>query len=335
MAAIPGIILSGNEVPTVTAIQTGSTLNARLKEIMQPFSFTRSLSPPAPGTRTRNIAEKMQLPVYIWFESNNVEWYSPATTVYMPVDMSTMFKDTLLQNIDFSGFDLSQITNMSQAFSNSSLIQIDLSGRDTSQVVKCSGLFQNCNYLTSVGLSNIKLDNANSTENSMFLQCSNLSSVNLTDLDLSTTYNFDSMFNGCQNLSSIDLSSVNVNKYSSCHSMFNHCSKLTSIVLPSPAFDSEAVRLQGMFSECTNLTSVDLSKIKSRAESVNTMFYGCQSLKFINVSNIIFNSNTTYENVFYNCNPERIICANDDLTYNRWIAILNRDNASSIVTRAG
>ncbi len=97
-----------------------------------------------------------------------------------------MFEEcSLLESVDLSGLDTSQVTDMSRMFSGcSSLEEVDLSFLDTSKVrimgVKSDGdgMFSSCSSLRSVILSGLDTSNVTSMT-AMFWGCSSLREVAL------------------------------------------------------------------------------------------------------------------------------------------------------------
>ena len=91
---------------------------------------------------------------------------------------------------------------------------------------------------------------------------------------------------------------------SSCDSMFNNCYKLTSI--PWNEFDidtSKVTDMNQMFYECEALTSLDLSNIDtSKVTSMSLMFGICIALTSLNLSSFDTSKVTNMSNMFYTCN---------------------------------
>ena len=145
-------------------------------------------------------------------------------------------------------------------------------------------------------------DTSNVTDmNSMFYQCSSLTSipaldtVNVTD----TSY----MFSGCISLTSIP--ALDTSKVTDMSGMFQNCMPLTSI----PALDTSKVTyMGGMFGGCRSLTSIPLLDT-SKVTDMNGMFESCSSLTSIpllDTSNV-----TNMYNMFYECSSLTSIPALD------------------------
>ena len=89
--------------------------------------------------------------------------------------------------------------------------------------------------------------------------------------------NCESMFLNCKNITFIDLSHFDMRKTENISSMFSHCSNLTDINL----FNLETNNLKEIFEMfycCEKLVSIDLSSINTSAvKNFSKLFYDCKS----------------------------------------------------------
>ena len=94
-----------------------------------------------------------------------------------------------------------------------------------------------------------------------------------------------SMFCDCANLTSLDVSHFNTSHVTSMRDMFFGCSRLTSLDLSN--FNTAKVEdMSYMFYDCRRLTSLDLSSFNtSQVIDMGRMFYGCSNLRTIYVGN--------------------------------------------------
>ena len=110
-----------------------------------------------------------------------------------------------------------------------------------------SDLFCNFRKLTEIENINL-LDTSEVTNmNSMFSNCSRLTSLDLSDFDTSQVTDMNYMFNSCSSLTSLDVSNFDTSKVTSMDSMFSGCSKLTSLDFKNATFD-KVTNYTGMFS---------------------------------------------------------------------------------------
>ena len=63
----------------------------------------------------------------------------------------------------------------------------------------------------------------------MFLSCTNLTTLDLSNFDTSNVYNMMKMFYNCVNLATLDLSSFNTSKIAIMSDMFANCNSLTTV----------------------------------------------------------------------------------------------------------
>ena len=129
--------------------------------------------------------------------------------------------------------------------------KLDLSSFDTSNVTNMSSMFYGCSSLTSLDLSNFNTSSVTNMQ-SMFSQCSSLTSLDLSSFNTSSVTNMDSMFSGCSSLTSLDLSSFNTSSVTDMQSMFSQCSLLTSLDV-SGFNTSKVTNMSYMFSSCSKL----------------------------------------------------------------------------------
>ena len=166
--------------------------------------------------------------------------------------------------------------------------------------VNTNSMFYNCSNLTTLDLSNFNTSKATNM-NSMFQGCSSLSSLNISSLNTSNVTSMYRMFYGCSKLTSLNLSGWDTSKVTSMFNMFQFCSGLTSLDISS--FNtSKVTNMDGMFRSCSSLTSLDVSHFDT--SSVTTMaetFYECSSLTSLNLSSWDTSKVTNMNSMFQYC----------------------------------
>ncbi len=118
----------------------------------------------------------------------------------------------------------------------------------------------------------------------MFANCTNLVSVDLSGLDTSAVTSMYGMFDGCTSLTSIDLVGLDTSNVTIMYKMFCDCTSLISVDFA--AIDtSNVAAMHYMFHGCTSLTVVDFSGIDTSSVTDTTlMFFNCLSLETIYAS---------------------------------------------------
>lgn len=167
-----------------------------------------------------------------------------------------------LNEVDLSGLDTSNVTNMSNMFYGcSSLTSLDVSNFNTSNVTDMSGMFQNCRSLTSLDVSSFNTSKVNSYSSfaNMFYGCNSLKALDLSNFDFSNTY---------------------AGSYVGLHGMLFGCGSLETITFPSTVtFNKSGISMEKMFEYCRSLTTLDLSGFDtSKVTNMNGMFADCSKL---------------------------------------------------------
>lgn len=146
-----------------------------------------------------------------------------------------------------------------------------------------SNLFMNGSQIESIDLSG--LDTSQTTNmNGMFNGCESLASLDLSHFDSANVTDMSFAFSYCKSLVSLDLSSFDTSNVINMSGMFHCCSALTVLNLSS--FDtSNVTNMSGMFLLCSSLVSLDFSNFNTcRVTSMGAMFYGCSSLITLDLS---------------------------------------------------
>lgn len=119
-------------------------------------------------------------------------------------------------------------------------------------------------------INNLSGTNLTSME-SMFSNCSNITSINLDNFDTSNVTNMVETFNYCTSLSNLSSNNINTSKVTS----FSRC-----------------------FIQCTSLQQLDLSEWVIKNAYITQMFQGCRNLSFLDVRNVEFNTAQNYDYMF-------------------------------------
>ena len=165
------------------------------------------------------------------------------------------------------------------------LIYVNELGFNTNNVTTMNRVFCNCESLTSLDLSSWNTSNV-TIMHEMFNGCYALKSLNLSNWDTSNVINMKHMFGSCRSLISLDLSSFNTSKVNKFREMFSDCLVLQELILPNNFIvNNNVTDLSFMFYSCESLTTLDLSNWNtSNVTDMGSMFYGCKLLTSLNLS---------------------------------------------------
>ena len=164
-----------------------------------------------------------------------------------------------------------------------------------------SGLFSNLTNVTSIDLSNMDTSGMTSMAN-MFSDNASLTSITFGDnFNTSNVTRMDSMFSKCNKLTKLDLSMFDTSNVGGMNTMFWQCSSLKTLDLSN--FDtSKLENTAHMFSGCSSLTTLNLSGFNtSNVTTAWLMFNGCRSLTSLDVSSFDTSKMTSMSNMFGDC----------------------------------
>ena len=168
-------------------------------------------------------------------------------------NMSGMFTGaTALLTINFKGFDSSSVTNMSSMFSGcSSLKTLDLSSFDVSHVTNFGGMFQGTTSLNKLNVSNWNF--ASVTSLASLFSWVPAETIVLENVNTSNITNMYNMFVGCSNLKELDLTDFDTSKVENMSQMFASASSLTTISVSDSFVVDQVTNSDAMFGSCNSL----------------------------------------------------------------------------------
>ena len=261
--------------------------------------FTRSVFPPTAGDNPVHLEDDGTSDTEIlgWFDpaSETFYYYSEADKVELHSDSSNMFLDMVnLADIDLSGFDTRDVTNMQNMFRNIAVTSLDLSGFNTENVTDMTGMFCDVDNLTSLDLTPLNTSNVTDMHY-MFTNMSSLTSLNLSRMNTSKVTNMTGMFWRVKNLPTLDLSRFDTRNVTDMSNMFLFAEKITNLDLSS--FDtSKVTTMSDMFNSMISLANLKFSKKfnTSQVQNMQGMFANLMNIQEIDLSQANFDtSNVT------------------------------------------
>ena len=270
--------------------------------------FRKSLTAPASIINTENIEdEESDYEIKLWLNpiDKTAYYYAEPEKVYLNADSSRMFflwygeqKIKNFLELDLSGFNTSNVTNMSQMFARmSNLTTLDLSSFDTSKVTNMSSMFENMYNLTTINLSSFDTSQVTDMHN-MFFEISNLTTLDLSSFDTSQVTNMSSMFSGMHDLATLNLSNFDTSKVTNMGFMFYSMTNLVALDL-SNFNTSKVTNMSSMFSGMHDLATLNLSNFDtSKVTNMGFMFYSMTNLVALDLSNFNTSKVTNMNDMF-------------------------------------
>ena len=193
------------------------------------------------------------------------------------------------------------IANISK---NATMIE-NIENIDTSDATDFSMMFNEC-IITSLDLSNFDMSSA-TTIYSMFYNCNDLVEINLTDWDTSQVTDMSYLFYGCNSLNIIDISSFDVSNVENIDFMFYECENLVTIYATNDMIFSDDVyaNSEEVFTDCvslvggmgTNYTSLHKNAEYAHIDSItNPGYFTLQG----QVTEMVIINFVYYDTLFYN-----------------------------------
>ena len=236
----------------------------------------------------------------------------------------------IVEEINLSGADTSNVTDMSYMFCNCyNLVEIKwLDTWDTSNVTNMYEMFYYCNNLTEIDVSNFDTSKVTNM-GYMFNSCRNLTWLDLSSWDTSNVTSMSSMFYNCTGLLELNLSGWDFSKASSASLVNNiwlqYGAPLKKLNMTNAKFSwsmasafwgmkdmeelildwvdtSRVTEMGTMFIYCSSLTNLDLSSFDtSKVTSMGSMFYNCTGLTQLDLSSFDTSHVTDMGSMFHNC----------------------------------
>ena len=167
-------------------------------------------------------------------------------------------------------------------------------------ITDCQGMFLNKSNLTTIDFNNLDTSNVKDMAG-MFQGCEGLTSLNLSYLKTDEVTNMSYLFYHCTGLTDLDLGSLHTHKVTDMTYMFARCSSITSLDLTS-LDTSEVTSMRGMFGNCSDLTNLDLTPLDTQnVTNMSGMFSSCKSLTSMDLSPLNTKNVTDMSWIFSSC----------------------------------
>lgn len=148
-------------------------------------------------------------------------------------------------------------------------------------ITNTSYMFVDCSKLEEIDLSDMDMSKVTDMED-MFIDCASLKIVDMSEKNLSNVTSMAGMFLRCESLTYVNLSNTNTTILQDMSNMFNGCTLLEEVKIDG--FDTSNVdSMYALFSDCSTLKTLDLSSFKFNSElfSTNEMLWNCLNLSTI------------------------------------------------------
>ena len=217
-----------------------------------------------------------------------------------------------LKSVDFTGLDGTSLEDMSFLFCGCDhLIDLNTAGMNASHVKNMAYLFCGCPLSGAVDFS--ALNGSNPTNMEGMFWNSSVQRLDLSHIDVSQVTNMSHLFHGCTKLKTLILAGWDTRSLVDMSQMFTDCSALTALDLSSfntshvmkmcNSLEDNNGAYPGLFAGCQSLVDINFSGDfdTSNVENMNYMFYGCGSLKSLDLSSFNTSQATSMVEMFAGC----------------------------------
>ena len=216
-------------------------------------------------------------------------WYGVRESITTAIFDDSFANCTTLTSTSFWFKDCNKLTTIS-----------NIGNLNTINVMYMGSMFENCSNLVSLDVSGFKTDNVLYMD-CMFAGCSNLVSLDVSGFKTDNVTSMGGVFKDCSSLTSLEVGGFKTDNVTYMSLMFENCSNLVS--LDVSRFNTDKVtNMDGMFRNCSNLTSLEVSGFKTEnVTDMGWMFSGCTGLTNIDVSGFKTDKVTRMSSMFYGC----------------------------------
>ena len=137
--------------------------------------------------------------------------------------------------------------------------------------------------------------------NNMFLNCRNITSINLSSFNSSEITDTSGMFRHCHHLKEIIFGGFNTEKVVNMKHMFAKCKELKKIVFPRTFITKNVTDMALMFFGCENLEELNVSFDTGNVTNMHGLFQDCFLLKKLNLSSFKTGKVKAMSQMFKNC----------------------------------
>lgn len=290
----------------------------------------------------RNEAADERGVIYAWVSTDGwIEWWSDATTVYLPKDSASFFQKSQINksiiSFDFSEFDVARVEKMNNMFHGQTELSNVKIGSNfyANSLENTQSMFDACSKLATVDMQNFNAGEGTLKNVSyMFKKCSSLTkadfgpgfetrnvtnfehmfdmdnpantamtSLNVSNFHTNNAQSLERIFYNCAGVSSLNCSLWNLEKCTSLYSSFQGMSNLKTLSIGTDWNLQACTTMQSAFEGCANLSGQDFGNLQTSERLTNlwATFSGCKALTRINLSGVKAENVVVMDRTFYNC----------------------------------
>ena len=179
---------------------------------------------------------------------------------------------------------------------------ISLSYLNTSNITNMSSMFNNCENMSSLDVSSFDTSKVTNMSQ-LFYKCVKLTTIEgLNNWNTNQVTDISHMFNRCYELTELNLSNFNTRNVTNMSYMFQECNTLITIKGLNIWNTSNVTNISFMFDGCIELIELNLTNFNtSKVTTMYGIFQNCKKLRTLNINNFNINDTVNTSWMFYNC----------------------------------
>ncbi len=177
-----------------------------------------------------------------------------------------------------------------------------LQNLNTTRVESMNSMFLNCSQLTEIDMSKFNTPRLTTTSK-MFQGCEALNSLIIGyKFNTDKVTDMSHMFDGCKLLESLSLPNFNTENVENMTYMFNNCELLSNLDVGLDEFKTPKVKnMLYMFNNCKSLKRPVSVSTMENVTTANGMYRGCESMEYLNLAGMDMQNLTDITYMFGNC----------------------------------
>lgn len=220
--------------------------------------------------------------------------------IYEPDTEENTWGPEDVEEVNFTGLDTSECTDMSYLFNErTALKKVNFGNIDTKNVVNMYKIFCECNELEEISGFDIDTQNVENMRGAFF-KCLKLKDLNFKSLNSKKVNDISYAFykTGFEN---IDLSNMDTKNVTNLSYLFGNCRELKSVNV-SKLNTENVINMSYMFLNCKSIKNLDVSSFNTQnVYNMLNIFAGMESLESIDVSNFNTSNVNSFSYMFDRC----------------------------------
>ena len=220
--------------------------------------------------------------------------------IYEPDTEENTWGPADVEEVNFTGLDTSECTDMSYLFNErKALKKVNFGNIDTKNVVNMYKIFCECNELEEISGFDIDTQNVENMRGAFF-KCLKLKDLNFKSLNSKKVNDLSYAFYKAA-FENVDLSNMDTKNVTNFSYLFGNCRELKSVNISKLNTES-ATNMSHMFFNCKSIENLDVSGFNTKnVNDMTSLFDGMENVESLDVSNFNTDNVVVFSDMFNKC----------------------------------